>query len=201
MLLLMKKLKHTLLLVFISFTVTLTAQTDCGEDTGYGETTNELTGKLCVMIEHSFGHDDAGEKIESAFLHHLGITRDTPNYKQQVLELWNTYSNCFVCKSPSALKPELPYPTHFLKRVVDFGMQSEIFDEFLLNDSEEFPIDVNAIELVDGKGETLIDYLDKIIADPSKHKDYKLTVMKELRTYLIEDYGAKTAAELDEEKD
>ena len=202
MLLLMKKLKHTLLLVFIGVSNTLTAQTDCGEDTGYGETEIEmLSNKICLSVDINFGYDNAGEKIEDIFLAHLKIDRNTPNYKQQILDLWNTYSNCFVCKSPSTLKPELPYPTHFLKRVVDFDMQGEIFDEFLLNDSEEFPIDVNAIELVDGKGETLIDYLDKIIADPSKHKDYKLTVMKELRDYLIEDYGAKTAAELDEEKD
>ncbi|TDY13834.1 hypothetical protein A8975_0430 [Meridianimaribacter flavus] len=202
MLLLMKKLKHTLLLVFVGFTVTLTAQTDCGEDTGYGETEVEMLGnKICLSIDINFGYDDAGEKIENIFLAHLGITRKTPNYKQQILELWNTYSNCFVCKSKSVTKPELPYPTHFLKRVVDFNMEPQVFDQFLLEDPEEFPIDVNAVELVDDKSETLIDYLDKIIADPSRHKDYRLTVIKELRTYLIEDYGAKTAAELEKEKD
>ncbi len=202
MLLLMKKLKHTLFLVFISFTATLTAQTDCGEDTGYGETEMEmLSGRLCLMIDATFGYDDAGEKIENIFLVYLKIDRNTPDYKQQILQLWNNHSNCFVCKSPSAIKPELPYPTHFLKRVVDFGMQGEIFDEFLLEDSEEFPLDVNAIEMVDGKGETLVDYLDKIIADPSKHNYYPLNAIIELRDYLIEDYGAKTAAELDEEKD
>ncbi len=197
----MKKLKHTLLLVFIGFTVTLTAQTDCVKTENGSSEVEMLANKICLSLDLTFGYDDGGEKIEDIFLYHLGITRDTPNYKQQVLELWNMYANCFVCELESFKKPHLRYPTHFLKRVVDFGMMTEIFDEFLLEDSEEFPIDVNAVELVDGKGETLLDYLNKIIADPSKHIDYRLNVIKELREYLIEDYGAKTAAELDKEKD
>lgn len=202
MLLLMKKLKHTLLLVFIGFTVTLSAQTDCGTESEDGTTEMEFLGsKLCAMIELTFGYENAGEKIEDVLLGQLEITRETSNYKQQILDLWNTYSNCFICKSKSVTKPELPYPTHFLKRVVDFHMEPQVFDEFLLNDPEEFPIDVNAVELVDGKGETLIDYLDKIIADPSKQEGFRMTSIKELRTYLIEDYSAKTAVELDKEKD
>ncbi|WP_370477068.1 hypothetical protein [Tamlana flava] len=198
----MKNLQHfRIALVFILVTLPLAAQTNCIKTENGSSEVEMIASKICLSLDINFGYDNGGEKIEDIFLYHLGITRDTPNYKQQILEFWNTYSNCFVCELESSKKTELPYPTHFLKRVVDFGLMTEIFDEFLLEDSEEFPIDVNAIEIVDGKGETLLDYLDKIIANPNRHQDVDdidnwLRVIKELRDYLIEDYGAKTAEEL-----
>ncbi|WP_370477074.1 hypothetical protein [Tamlana flava] len=209
----MEYLKTIKVIILFFSGFVLSAQTNCGKENENGDAEMEvLAMRLCLSIDNNFGHDNAGEKIEDVFLAHLKITRNTPDYKSQILDLWNTYSNCFVCKTKSAIKPELRYPTHFLKRVVDFDMQAEVFDDFLLNDSEEFPIDVNAIEMVDGKGETLLDYLNKILSYPSEYKRdagyefeyfvapngifYKGTVIKELREYLIEDYGAKKASEL-----
>lgn len=152
-----------------------------------------FANNLCYMAEMSYGHDDAAKRIEDQILAKLKVTRNTPNYKQKILKFWNNTSPYLVCTVPSKLKPHARTPQHFMKRVLDLNMELTIFDEFLLYDSEELPINVNAVETINGKRETVLDYLDSIINDKSKHKYYQMQVIRDLREILIDEYGAKKA--------
>lgn len=83
-----------------------------------------------------------------------------------------------------------------MKRAVDMNMYNEIFYEFLPYDSEEFPVDVNAVENCRGTPETLLDYLDDIIYSPELHQHYWMPIIVELRDIIVDEYGAKHARDL-----
>ena len=120
------------------------------------------------------------------------------NYKQKFTELYNKYSDKFICTDKPTEKSR--NPEHFLKRVVCLSMYESIFYDFLLSDPEEYPIDVNTVEIVNGKPETLIDYIDNIITNPEISKNYDVGQIKDLKSWLVEEYGAKKANELNLEK-
>lgn len=155
-----------------------------------------LSRALCLTADAYFGHNEGGEKVEDIFLRHLGITRSTTGYRDQVIAFWNANSEKLICRHECSKKPYARVPQHFMKRVVDLRMENQIFYEFLLDDSETWQVDVNAIEMIDGRAETLLDYLDGIRADPSRHHRYDLDQIAEFREYIVEEYGAKTAREL-----
>ncbi len=158
-----------------------------------------FANKLCTLVDMNYGRDDAAKSIEMIFITYAEVSKESPNYKEEITAFWNANNVCFICKNESIIDESLRTPQHFLKRVVDLNMEPTVFEQFILTDSEELPIDVNAVEMVDGKGETFLDYLNLIINDPSRHHNYRLTVIKDLRDYIIEEYGAKTAAELEAE--
>tara|TARA_R110002096_G_scaffold153285_3_gene316978 strand:- start:585 stop:893 length:309 start_codon:yes stop_codon:yes gene_type:complete len=87
-------------------------------------------------------------------------------------------------------------PQHFLKRIVDLGMYKSALYDFLLSDEDEYPIDVNSVEIYNEKEETFLDYLNEIISKPDNEKKYTIKEIKMLRLTIIEDYNAKTASEL-----
>ncbi|MBS7668149.1 hypothetical protein [Croceicoccus gelatinilyticus] len=155
-----------------------------------------LSRELCVVADAYFGYNEAGEKVEDVFLDHFGITRSTPDYRDQVIAFWNANSEKLICRNKCSKKPYARVPQHFMKRVVDLRMENQIFYEFLLDDSDTWQVNVNAIEMIDGRAETLLDYLDGIRADPSRHHHYDLDQIAEFREYIVEEYGAKTAREL-----
>ena len=57
-------------------------------------------------------------------------------------------------------------------------------------------VDVNAIEYVDGKAETVLDYLDKIIADPKFTDKYVKSDILRLQKVLEKVFNGKRAHEL-----
>lgn len=64
---------------------------------------------------------------------------------------------------------------NFLKRAIFVGLTDSMFEHFLLKDYEtrdaqgryKLTWDVNAVETVDGEPETLLDYVDKVLAHSS----------------------------------
>ncbi|MEH6537831.1 MAG: hypothetical protein V7719_15625, partial [Psychroserpens sp.] len=136
----------------------------------------------------------AGSNMEKMILNFIGVSKEDPNYKEKLTKFWNENSEKFICYEGP--EDETRNPQHFMKRIVDLGMYNTVLYDFLLSDEDEYSIDVNAIEIYKGKEETLLDYLDSIIANPEKAKEYNMPEIKDLRGVIIEDYGAKTASEL-----
>jgi len=42
---------------------------------------------------------------------------------------------------------EARYPQHFMKRIVDLRMYKSVLYGFLLSDEDDYPIDVNTLEI------------------------------------------------------
>jgi len=117
---------------------------------------------LCSTLKLEEGKASVGDAIKNRFLDRLSITTDTPDYGLPIAELWNAISPGLICRNEhnGARGPE-----HFLKRVVDLALTGPVFDEFLLYDHEEYPIDVNAYEIVNGAPETFLDFLEERAED------------------------------------
>lgn len=106
------------------------------------------------------------------------------------------------------------YKRNFLKRAAFAGMDVNMFEEFLLEQvncneqkqcEDRIKIKLNTVEMINGKPETIVDYLDQML-DPSlydasegMHDTYLGRAMRgnirRLRTSLL-DRGAKRASEL-----
>jgi len=190
-----KILKFVVLSLLICFNLKIEAQ----ENKEYScEELEEFAQAICGtarMLSRGDSISKAGEIIENEFLKKFGIDKNDPNYKQLVAAVYNKYAECLICKDNPRSRSRVP--EHFLKRVVSLGMYESILYDFLLYDEEEYPIDVNTIEILpNGEKETFLDYIDKILDDPEVSKKYDVKEIRDLRGLIIEDYRAKKASEL-----
>lgn len=174
-------------------------QLQAQENTDYTcEELEEFAQFLCntaTTLSRGDSISKAGEIIEERFLKKFGIDKNHPNYKQLVAAVYNKYAACLICKDKPT--PHTRNPEQFLKRVISLGMYESILYDFLLYDEEEYPIDVNTIEILpNGEKETLLDYVDKILADPKVSEKYDVKEIQSLRRVIIKDYNAKKASEI-----
>lgn len=70
---------------------------------------------------------------------------------------------------------------------------SSFFFQYFLADRQ---LNVNAVEIRDGRRETLVDYLDWAISLPEAEQLYDVSALRRLRAFLIDHMGAKRAADL-----
>lgn len=111
-------------------------------------------------------------------------------------------------KVSSHALPDLPFDQvrrNIMKRAVFTGQITDFFNRFIFKDYEQedtngyksLAIDINAVELVEGKPETILDYLDKVLAPT--HDAFlgkaRRDDIEDLRQMLI-NRGAKRASEL-----
>jgi hypothetical protein len=134
---------------------------------------------------------DIVKTMEDQLLGYMKITRDTPNYTDKIIEFWNANKNDFICKGKvdSATRET----EHLMKRAIALSLHNHVLYKFLLNHPNT---DVNAIEYVDGEPETVVDYLNKILANPDASKKFVISDIEDVREMLIDYFNAKTAAEL-----
>ena len=183
----------------LSFLLCFNLQIQAQETKEYTcEELEEFASLICANARRLSKGDSiskAGEIIEDDFISKFGIDKNDPNYKKLVAAVYNKYADCFICRDkPTKFTRN---PEHFLKRVVSLGMYETILYDFLLYDEDEYPIDVNTIEILpNGEKETLLDYIDKILADPEVSKKYDVKEILDLRGLIIEDFGAKKASDL-----
>lgn len=156
----------------------------------------DLSKKICsfALAVRTLSASTAGEDIEDIILNFLDTNRDNPNYKAIITKFWNENNEKLICYEGPA--DETRSPQHFMKRIVDLGMYSTVLNGFLLSNPFKYPIDVNAVEIYNGKEETLLDYLDEIISNPESEKRYNIQEMESLRRLLLMGYKAKKASEL-----
>ena len=172
--------------------------------------------RLCLrMVTAGIRGQDIVKTMEDQLLGYLSITRDTSNYNERIIRFWNENTNDFICKGrvDSATRES----EHLMKRAVALSLIGTVFDEFFFN-TDELEFDYNAVEYVIpfssntgqspsigsvtngawgiGVPETLLDYLNKIIADPMSRKQFVVEQVIDLRDSLKEEFNAKTAIEL-----
>ena len=85
-------------------------------------------------------------------------------------------------------------PQHLSKRIIDMRLHKDVYYKYLLRDKE---IDINGIDIVNGRKETILDYIDGILSDPDAEDKYNVKEIKGLRRMFVKRFGAKSAEELD----
>ena len=152
-----------------------------------------LANQLCdtMLLYKNMGKRSPHVAFERGVLYFLNINpKETPNYRAEISKFWNQYSEHMICTNESV---GFESPQHLLKRVVDMGSVTSFYFEYFLQDEN---INVNAIEWKDGQPETVVDYLDSILADPNSEYIYDLETVKQLRSFLVSRIGAKKAVEV-----
>jgi hypothetical protein len=135
---------------------------------------------------------DVVDEVNVSLSMFLDLDPDKDNTKQ-IISFWNTYSKYLITTIEDNIGRT---PEHVLKRAVSTNTHSEMFFKYLMRFGPGVIDFNNTIEIVDGKEETLIDYIDKIIASEDFEKNYNTSDVKKLRKGLTLNFNAKTASQL-----
>ena len=147
-----------------------------------------IASRLCSDL---FQSDTAGFeeiRIQRIIAEGLGLKVTDNNINGIVSAFLNKFKQELICPPDQHLEDyrfKLYFKSALLKGIYD------LYDEILLND-EEYQIDFNAYEIVDNKKETLLDYIDKLIASNKYDKENLQMIQMD-----IEDLGGKRGAQLD----
>lgn len=151
------------------------------------EEVDYIANQLCFETDSASVKGFNKEVFEKPILETYKISRDDKNKNKIVSQFLNTYKNKLICKKAkdSIVRRDLHvYKLALFRSVID------TFDE-LLFDEDNYTIDFNAYEMVDGKKETLVDYIDKLIAD-GNHGKGELLSIRDVVVHL----GGKKGSEL-----
>jgi hypothetical protein len=115
------------------------------------------------------------------------------NNKKEILIFWNTKSQYLICDTGTKKSRE---SENILKRAIYLKLYPEMFFSYLMSFKDP-TIDFNAIEVVDGKNETILDYIDNIMEEQDVELNYNASQVRKLRKILATQFGAKKASELE----
>ena len=147
-----------------------------------------IAGRLCSDLHQSDAVGFSEERFKRIIAIEIGVKVNNPKINLYISEFLNKYSTKMVCP-PDNHKNDNRFK-HLYKSAMLKGI-TDLFDKILLNE-DEFTIDFNIYEIVDNKKETLLDYIDKLIASNKFDKKELQIIQME-----IEDLGGKRGAELD----
>lgn len=153
---------------------------------------NNICNRIILFNDANIG--EPWEAFEDSIAAYWGIERSSPNFRTRVTKFWNENHDKMICTDQ-----HIGYntPQHLLKRVIEMHVIQGFYFDYLLRDQNT---NVNAVEYHNGKPETVIDFIDEIINDPTVHPLYSMEQIESLRAFLTQIIGAKTAEELLEEQ-
>ena len=146
-----------------------------------------INSDLCKNLSFSDTTGFYPERFNRIILEGIGVPESSLDAKKAVSKYLNDNKNHLLCHTNSILvgkKEKL-----FMKMALMDGV-IDLFDEILLND-EFYEIDFNGYEIVDGKKETLLDWID-ILIDRESHDYAELRSIEQ----VIVDLGGKRGSEL-----
>jgi hypothetical protein len=120
---------------------------------------------------------------------HLGFKGNDEEFKIFFHNFLNTYKNQIICPRYKVSSRIFP-PQHLFKRILAVGM-NETYEEYFFN-LEEGEVDFNAYEIVDGKKETVLDWVEKWIALGRGHAGE----LRDVAYGLKDEFGAKLGKDL-----
>ena len=152
-----------------------------------------LANQICdaMNVYQMTGVGVAHEAFEMMILDHLNIDKaNNPNYRVEVRNFWNANHERMICTNET---PGHTSPQHILKRVIEMQSTSTFYFQYFLEDRR---VNVNAIEMREGQPETVVDYIDTILADPQAENLYDVSELRRLRSFLLQFMNAKRASEI-----
>lgn len=152
-----------------------------------------LSDKLCYLVNRGSYNKTLDKDVETELLTFLNTTIEDDYLKTKLVDFWNNYNHFFICsvKDDTILE-------HILKRTLNklFYKDNQILFNWLFELDKTKKIDFNQVIYFDGYPETILDFLNTILQNNYEYQQFDSITITELRLRLIEDYNAKTAAEL-----
>lgn len=153
---------------------------------------DQLRKQICgvIIMADTGGFDD--KRFINMIAKALGLDLNDSQLNQKVSKFFNQYKNKLICPGRStSVIPLCNRPNHLFKYAVLFPIM-DFYDEILFNKEAGFNIDFNAYEIVDGKKETIVDFLEKMVATNEYDNDTLLLLRDD-----IMDFGGKRGADLE----
>jgi hypothetical protein len=161
---------------------------DIGSELGTGDS---LASKACAIGYDNWSDEEPVVAFERALLKELGTTYDDPQKNNIISKFFNDNEEKLICEDDS--DESIRDNEHIFKRSIARG---EHFFIKHVAKSDDYEINLNFFEMIDGKKETILDYLDKILVDQeSAAEEYDVDELLLLREYL-EENDAKRGNEL-----
>jgi hypothetical protein len=178
------------ILLISNFSFTQTVDEKTNEKLNINSDNNDLAFKICGAGYLSWGSPSPVKSLEKTILNEIGVSVDDPLRSQKISEFFNKNHEKLICDDGSL--QQFRQREHFFKRAIAI----QAYDYFYhLAESDDYSINMNAYEIIDGKKETLIDYVDKILNDPAKRALYNIAGLKDLRI-ILEELGVVKGSEL-----
>lgn len=152
-----------------------------------GDEFNSIRVDLCKDIKISYAEGFSPTRFKQIILNGVGVKQSASNANEVVSSFLNDHKNKLVCDkngASSTSRNMLLFKSALLDGVID------LYDEILLDD-EEYEIDFNGYEVVNGKKETVLDYIDKLIDGDNDDSDE----LESIREVIVE-LGGKKGVEL-----
>jgi hypothetical protein len=190
----MKTMKITivLLLTFLLCNSVLSQNVviENGEVIGNDSDNNALAGNICGSSYLAWQGGTPVDSFESTILKVINVSYDDPLRAKKISDFFNNNHAKLICGCDSLQRHRAR--EHVLKRAIAIHSYEYINH---LASSDDYSINMNFYEIVDGKKETLLDYVDMILNDPEKREMYNLSGLNVLRETL-EDLGVVKGSEL-----
>lgn len=151
-----------------------------------------LTEKICGAGYINWSSTDSIGNFEAALLRHLGYPKDHPDKEKIITKFFNENNALLICGDDN--DTYIRENEHILKRSLALGEWD--FLGYVANNPKYDGFDWNFYEIVDGKKETILDYLDMIINDEELASEYDVDELKTL-IGVLEESGAKRGRELE----
>ncbi|WP_418512127.1 hypothetical protein [Corallibacter sp.] len=181
-------MKQLFTLFILGFTLSVNAQTD------YSKMSES---EIMISVCGSYGNastlgKEPVEELKKFILKFRGLPQDYKPWEKIVIDFLNEYGEILIC--PKADTTALFDNEQFYKRAVS-SYQFEIFYDLLTDD--EYPVELNMIQMRNGKPETLLDFIKKRI-----DKGVSGELERELYSLIadLQELGAKYAHELEDKK-
>jgi hypothetical protein len=152
---------------------------------------NTLANRICRSGYINWPSSEPVVGFENSILKHIiGVDENHPDKEKLISKFFNENNAKLICgeDTDEFIRPN----EHILKRSIALSEY-----DFLLHaaNSSKYTLDWNFYEMVDGKKETILDYLDMIINDEELALEYDVDELKELIT-VLEQSGGKRGKDL-----
>jgi len=119
---------------------------------------NDIALRLCAYIISTDTQGFKVKRINRIVAEGIDIDTNDPNINSFVSVFLNKYKNKLIC--PKDKRSSIARDKHLFKEALWRGV-IDLFDEMLFDD-ENYTIDFNAYEIVNGKKETVLDFIEVI---------------------------------------
>ena len=150
-----------------------------GEIIGNDSENNALANTICGAMYLAWQGATPVASFERTILNKINVSYNDPLRAKKISDFINNNHDKLICSDDSLQKHRKR--EHIFKRAI--ALQSYFYFHHLAK-SDDYSINMNFYEIVDGKKETLLDYVDMILNDPEKRKMYNLNSLNNLRDTL-----------------
>ncbi|GAL63299.1 hypothetical protein [Algibacter lectus] len=182
------KIVHFIFILFFVGIDAINAQDSKNENNSNDE---KLALKICSHGYATWGNTQPTDEFDRAILRQVGTDLNDPDRKKKVSDYLNKNSHILICGDDGV--EGIRKREQLLKRSVSSGLYGYLQQ---LAIDEQYSVDFNKYEIINGEKETLLDFIYLIINDVDLAEDYDIIELEALAG-AIEERGGKRGKDLE----